>query len=573
VTRPPVRLPVERAAIRTLTRTFLRRFFDNEITGGSQDLTASFFWLVAFFAGPLVLMPAALMSRYHLIVLTQGSDALRLLSRPDKTRFIVFGMMAAAAIAALVWSSLMIERRDGLILGTLPVRGRTVVLGKLVALTIYIFSIAAAMHAVSAALYGLILSEQAATWRLALLGPFAHFLAAVMACAFVFLCVTSAHGLALVLTGPAAFRRISTVLQMLLVAAVIVSFAHVGRVIDGVAAFNEPGHIAAPAPWLLLTPPVWFLGLEEWILGGVDPVFTRLAATALIAFAAVAAITVLTYAAAYRRIMVRVVETPEDGGRAGFISTATDWIARRISRTPARRASAQFFFISVGRVERLRFVLAAALGVIAAWLVPALVALTSHGQEPTTATTFGLSYASLALVIAGVRIAISMPADLRAAWIVPIIDAPGRVLRSGLWRALYVACVAPIVVGFVCLHAWLWDWRMAAQHAIVMTAVGALLVELSLWHFDDLPHRRPWRPEHANLRMWWPAYLTGFIILTHTLPQLEWAAHDTLAGTGTIAIAILAAAACLRLFHDRPYPTPSFDVETFVETAHVLRLE
>jgi hypothetical protein len=394
-----------------------------------------------------------------------------------------------------------------------------------------------------------------------------------MACAFVFLCVTSAHGLALVLTGPAAFRRISTVLQMLLVAAVIVSFAHVGRVIDGVAAFNEPGHIAAPAPWLLLTPPVWFLGLEEWILGGVDPVFTRLAATALIAFAAVAAITVLTYAAAYRRIMVRVVETPEDGGRAGFISTATDWIARRISRTPARRASAQFFFISVGRVERLRFVLAAALGVIAAWLVPALVALTSHGQEPTTATTFGLSYASLALVIAGVRIAISMPADLRAAWIVPIIDAPGRVLRSGLWRALYVACVAPIVVGFVCLHAWLWDWRMAAQHAIVMTAVGALLVELSLWHFDDLPHRRPWRPEHANLRMWWPAYLTGFIILTHTLPQLEWAAHDTLAGTGTIAIAILAAAACLRLFHDRPYPTPSFDVETFVETAHVLRLE
>ena len=73
--------------------------------------------------------------------------------------------------------------------------------------------------------------------------------------------------------------------------------------------------------------------------------------------------------------------------------------------------------------------------------------------------------------------------------------------------------------------------------------------------------------------MWWPAYLTGFIILTHTLPQLEWAAHDTLAGTGTIAIAILAAAACLRLFHDRPYPTPSFDVETFVETAHVLRLE
>lgn len=573
MTRPAVRLPEERVAVRTLTRTFLRRFFDNEITGGTRDLAMSFFWLIGFFAAPLALMPVANMSRYRLIVLVQGPEALRLLSRADKTLLIVLGMMAAAAISALVWNSLMLERRDGLILGTLPVRGRTVVTAKLAALAIYIFGIASAMHAVSAALNGLVLADQAATWRLALLGPIAHFVAAVAACAFVFLCVTSVHGLALMLAGPAAFRRISTTLQMLVVAAVIVGFAHVGGVIQGVAVFNQPGHAAPPAPWLLLTPPVWFLGLEEWILGEAAPVFTQLAATALIAFATVAAITVLTYAAAYRRLMVRVVETPEDGARGGVIGAAADWIARRLARTPARRASAQFFFLSIGRVERLRFVFAVALGVLCAWLVPALATQMSAVQPSAPGTTFGLSYAALALVIGGARIAISMPADLRAAWIVPVVDAPGRMLRSGLWRALYVVSVVPMVVGFAGLHTWLWGWPMALPHAIVMVAVGALLVELSLWHFDDLPHRRPWRPEHASLRVWWPAYLAGFVVLTHALPQLEWAARDTRAGTGTIAIAILAAAACLRFFHDRPYPTPSFDVETFVETAHVLRLE
>jgi hypothetical protein len=394
-----------------------------------------------------------------------------------------------------------------------------------------------------------------------------------MACAFVFRCVTSAHGLALVLAGPAAFQRISTVLQVLLVAAVIVGFAQVGHLVAGVAAFNQPGHVVAPAPWLRFAPPVWFLGVEEWILGGADPVFARLAATAVLAFVAAGAITVLTYAAAYRRIMVRVVEMPEDGGRTGFVSAAVDWMTRRLSATPARRASAQFFFISVGRVERLRFVLAAAMGVIGAWLAPAVIAVTSRGQPTTTVATFGLSYAALAVVIGAARIAISMPADLRAAWIVPIIDAPGRVLRSGLWRALYVTGVAPMVVGFACLDAWLWDSRMAAQHAIVMAAMGALLVELSLWHFDDLPHRRPWRPEHANLRVWWPAYLTGFAVLTHTLPELEWAAHDTVAGSGAIALTLLAAAACLRIFHRRPYVAPSFDIETFVETPRVLQIE
>jgi hypothetical protein len=156
---------------------------------------------------------------------------------------------------------------------------------------------------------------------------------------------------------------------------------------------------------------------------------------------------------------------------------------------------------------------------------------------------------------------------------VPVIDVPGRVLRSGLWRALYGSIVVPIVGAFAVLHTWLWNWQMAAQHAVVMAAIGALLVELSLWHFDALPHHRPWRPEHVNLRVWWPAYLFGFIVFTHTLPRFEWAAHESLASTGAIAAIALAAAAILRLFHRRPYPAPSFDMETFIETERVLGLE
>ncbi len=73
---------------------------------------------------------------------------------------------------------------------------------------------------------------------------------------------------------------------------------------------------------------------------------------------------------------------------------------------------------------------------LCAWLVPALATQMSAVQPSAPGTTFGLSYAALALVIGGARIAISMPADLRAAWIVPVVDAPGRMLRSGLWRAL-----------------------------------------------------------------------------------------------------------------------------------------
>ncbi len=573
MTPSSVRIAGDRAVTGTLTRTFLRRFFDNELTGGSQDLTMSLFWLMAVIAGPLTFMSVRSIVHYRLIVVLQGPDVLRLLSRPDKVAFIVLGMMAAAMIAAFVWTSLMPERRDGLILGALPVRARSVVLGKLAALAAYVSGVAVAMHVVSSVLYGVALSDQAATWRLALLSPFAHFISAVAACVFVFLCVTSVQGLALVLTGPAAFRRMSTALQMVLVAAVIVGFANAGRVIDGVAAFNQPDHVIAPASWLLVVPPVWFLGLEEWIVGGAEPVFTPLAAAAVVAFAGVAAITVVTYAVSYRRMMVRVVEVSEDGTRTRLAGAVADWVARRLSHRPGGRAAAQLLFTSIGRVERLRFVLAAALGILFAWLVPAIIAITSGPRTPSPSATFGLSYAGLALVVVGARIAIAMPADLRAAWMVPVIDAPVHVLRSGVWRAMYVLSVVPLAGAFAALHVWLWDAQVAASHAVVMAAVGALLVELSLWHFDGLPHCRPWRPEHANLRLWWPAYVVGFVVLTRALPALEWAAHDSLTGTAAIASTALAGAVILRILHRRPYPTPPFDVETVVVTERMLGLE
>ncbi len=150
----PARL--RRSAYGVLTGAFLRRFFDNEITGGTQDLQASFFWLIGFLAAPLALMPVTRMEAYRRIVLRQGPDALRLLSRPDKMLTILLGMTAAAAIAAVVWNSLMLDRRDGLILGALPVRGRVIVLSKLAALAAYVFGVAAAMHLLSSLIFGLL---------------------------------------------------------------------------------------------------------------------------------------------------------------------------------------------------------------------------------------------------------------------------------------------------------------------------------------------------------------------------------------------------------------------------------
>ncbi len=178
------------------------------------------------------------------------------------------------------------------------------------------------------------------------------------------------------------------------------------------------------------------------------------------------------------------------------------------------------------------------------------------------------------IAVVGLRIAISMPADLRASWIVPMVDPPGLVLRSGLWRALFLTSVVPVVLGFAAFHAWLWGARLALAHAGVMLGAGTLLVEMALWHVDDMSNRRPWRPEHANLRFWWPAYLVGFTTVTVRLPQLERAYQDTPAtASAVIAGACMLVALAVRIAHRQPYPPPPFDIETFVESPHILNLE
>jgi hypothetical protein len=83
----------------------------------------------------------------------------------------------------------------------------------------------------------------------------------------------------------------------------------------------------------------------------------------------------------------------------------------------------------------------------------------------------------------------------------------------------------------------------------------------------------PWRPEQANIRAWWPAYVVGFSTMTGTVPRLELLAADSIAGYATLAACPLLIAVLVRVAHRRPYAAPPTDVELLVEVPSVLRLD
>ena len=355
---------------RALTGAFLARFFESEVTTGTDDLKASFFWLLAALAIPGMFIPWMMAFDWHLIAMYKGPVALREASQAEKVFYLGFSMIASGLLTTIVWSSLLPDRRDTLILGTLPVHPRTIVTAKLAALLLYILLVAISMHAIGSVFFGAVLSTNTGT-LFAFRGMFAHFVASSAASAVVALMVAAAQGLTLTLFGPRLFRRATTLLQIVLVGLVTLCLALM-PVMSSSVVHTLRGFGSRMQPWVLSTPPVWFMGLYEWLLGTSDPKLLALAARAGLTLLAAAALTVLTFPLAYRRLMVSVVETAAGPGRFAPSRLMRGALVLLSGRHPEARAAADFYVATIARVERHRFVIAIALGLSLAWSLPGL---------------------------------------------------------------------------------------------------------------------------------------------------------------------------------------------------------
>ena len=156
-----VPLPRERTQVHALTRAFLARFFDNEMTGGSTDLQHAFFWLLAALAIPGLAMPTAAGNGWNIIALAPGPegglDFLRRYVSADLTFSLGVTMIGIGLMSAISWQSLLLERRDVQVLGSFPVRYRTVLTAKLCSLGLFFGILVVASIPLSAACYGLFL--------------------------------------------------------------------------------------------------------------------------------------------------------------------------------------------------------------------------------------------------------------------------------------------------------------------------------------------------------------------------------------------------------------------------------
>jgi hypothetical protein len=490
---------------RALTRAFLARFFDNDLTARSHDLTQSFIWIMAFLAAPGFVLPVILvMWDWNVVGRSFGFDILREISRNDKLLYVGMGMVAAGLVSALVWGSVMIDRRDALVLGVQPVRGGTVIQAKLLAIVAYVVVIAAGMHVLASMTFGFMLS----TGRIPLVmtGAAAHFAASFLASAFVLFSVTAAQALLMLIAGPRHLARLSALLQAGLVASMLLLMISLPRIGDAMqrgmsdttathtrwGVTVRPSARATPVttldPWLEAAPPVWFLGVYEVALGDAPPVATRLATRAFVALGLAIGLTVIGLPLAYRRLMIAAVEDPGGLGRTGWQATATERLTRATGTDPGVRATAQFLLATMGRVSRHRFIAAATLGAMLAVALPVLLrwlAVSVVADRPT-ADLLALPYYLMSCALVGLRVVIGIPGDLGAGWIFSATDTPPRAIRIALRRTFLALGVVPAVCLAVPMFVW-WGLALAATQALLVAAMGLLLTSALLFRFEDIP--------------------------------------------------------------------------------------
>ena len=153
---------------RLLVRTFFERFFDNELVSSAIELRQALISLLVLVTLPPAFIAMDSMGAY-MFVIRRTPWLLERFSWPHKLFFITYSILVIGAATVVVWDSLTLDHRDAMVLGALPLRGRTIVSAKFAALLLFLLSIAIGVNGCASVAYSFDASNET-TYRILVRG-------------------------------------------------------------------------------------------------------------------------------------------------------------------------------------------------------------------------------------------------------------------------------------------------------------------------------------------------------------------------------------------------------------------
>jgi hypothetical protein len=498
-----------------LVRDSWRRLLQSLVFARDADPLQFLLWGMALAMTPPLATSLNRVLRYGTATVASDPAAVAAILTRDRLFFVIYGMLASALLAALIWDALFPDRTDQEIVGVLPVRPRTLAAARLTASVGMATAFAGALSVPAGVFFAF--AQMSLPGSASYLRLFAGHVSATMAASmFVFLALMTLRGVIAISAGERVAARVAVALQLL----TVVSFVEVFMFLPGVlAALSRQMQAGLSGPSAI--PLIWFTALYTWLADGESRWFA-LAATAG-AVTAISAITVVVLSLAPAAWIGRRVLEASSRERAGGLMV----IARAAARLSIRSAPVRGIFLfaaaSLMRSRRHALVLATYLGLAIAVSIVKLISAGYSTQglvlDSPSASLLTVPMVVVFFAIVALRSAFAIPTDVDANW--PFRLAPPTARQAvGVTRRLLLALgVVPTVVAWLAASAIVWTPLDALESSLFVLVSGVALTEIAIANWTKVPFATAHEPAAATMRSKWPLYVFAVHVWGFILPE------------------------------------------------------
>ena len=507
-----------------LLRHFCGQFFESEFVSRPGQLKLLFTGLLSVLASLSVPFLQAYYHKYLALKQMENTRPFKLAVMADSWFLISLTMIATGLVTALLWQSLFPDKRDYLALAGLPLRMQDVFRAKFVALLGFV-TLSTVVMAVPLSI-GLpaMMQPQPRTTHFAAFGHmeahmFAIAVASIAAGLFVFFALMTLQGVLLNVLPLRSATRVSFIIQAALLIALLAA-------VPAVIAIPRLTYSMTERPeWATLVPPLWFLGLEQVLIGDADPLAAHLANHAWLGLGAGGLAAMAAYWWSYRRHRVRVLE-----------SSGTERQAQRLGLPEpslAPRPLAVFSFVSktLGRSPQHRLILAAFAGIAVAIGANGLAGSMLAGSRVPLASVLAAAYLAFSLfILSGMQYLFRLPVEPRANWIFRVYE-PGHTppLLLGVEAFYIYAGVIPVAMVNLAAAIASLGFERGSLLTLLATLPALHLVEVLLFPTYKIPFTSLYLPARKIITETLIKYGVGVILYISILSTvLSWSSESVL---------------------------------------------
>lgn len=488
-----------------LWRIFVEQFAANESATSDLQTRRAIIGVIAFLIVPGFFLMMKTMPDYELMLMVARH---RNMPEMIETRlvqlavlFVSYSMITTGLITVFIWDALVFDKRDAMVLGPLPVNGRTIVSAKLAALATVLVGTALAVSLTSGLPYAFVTGGPEGR----ILRHFAGHLAGTIGGAvFVFSMLVTVRGLLVLLVSARTAEAAGSYLQFLFLSAVLC-------------------FMMVPTAMGELMPPIsWFAGLFQLIRGARSEAATALAGYALVAIPLSVVAAIAVTAAGYWKQM-RSALAPSARVVAGARLRRS--IAALITRRDrVARGTSDFVLTTLvrSRVQQAPVAIAAALGVA---IITVAIATREGGLADLRTPRTVVLWIPIVLgywVVVGLRASFVLPAELRSAWMFRVhSQLPTLSYWSGVRAAMFAFAIGPALFINALVVLPLLGWQVALIHSLIVTLAIAITVQFASLLVTAIPFTRAYPPGHARLKTRWQFYLLGMWAIAYLPVRME----------------------------------------------------